>query len=52
TALQWLVADGIASSVVVNAFAPRSGIRALTIAIHRADQPVARYQFEQFWRSI
>lgn len=52
TALQWLVADGIASSVVVNAFSPRSGIRALAIAIHRADQPVARYQFEQFWRSI
>lgn len=50
-ALQWLVADGVASSVAVNAFSPRSGIRALAIAIHRADQPVARYQFEQFWRN-
>jgi len=51
-ALQWLVDDGIAAKVVVSAFSPRSGIRALSIAIHRADQPVARYQFEQFWRSV
>lgn len=51
-ALQWLVDDGIVASVTVHAFSPRSGIRALAIAIHRADQPVARYQFEQFWRSI
>lgn len=50
-ALLWLVSDGIASSVVVDALSPRSGVRALNIAIHRADQPVARYQFEQFWRN-
>lgn len=50
-ALQWLVEDGIVASVAVHAFSPRSGIRALAIAIHRADQSVARYQFEQFWRN-
>lgn len=50
-ALQWLVDDGIAANVAVEAFSPRSGIRALAIAIHRAGQPVARYQFEQFWRT-
>lgn len=49
-ALQWLVDDGIASRVDVTAFSPRSGIRALGVAIHRPDQPIARYQFEHFWR--
>jgi len=51
-ALQWLVDDGVSSSVVVKAFSPREGIRALSIAISRPAHPVARYQFEQFWRSI
>jgi phage gp46-like protein len=50
-ALQWLVNDGIASAVDVRAFSPRSGIRALAIGIHRANQAAARYQFEQFWRN-
>lgn len=50
-ALQWLVDDGVASRVDVAASNPRSGVRALTIEIHRANKPVARYQFERFWKA-
>lgn len=52
SALKWLVDDGVASQVVVRAFSPRSGIRALAIAIHRPAHLAAAYQFEQFWRNI
>lgn len=48
-ALQWLIDDGVASNIEVSAFAPRSGIRAVAVAIHRPDKPLARYQFEMFW---
>ena len=48
-ALQWLLDDGVASAVDVVASNPRSGVRALAIAVKRANKPVARYQFERFW---
>lgn len=48
-ALQWMIDDGIASRVEVNAISPRQGVRALVVSIHRPDQPVARFQFENFW---
>jgi len=51
-ALRWLIDDGIASKVVVRTFSPRSGIRAMSVQIHRPDFAVASYQFEQFWRNI
>ena len=48
-ALQWLIDDGVASAVDVVASNPRTGVRALDIAITRPGQPVARYQFSRFW---
>lgn len=50
-ALQWLLDDGVASRVEVAASNPKSGVRALTIAISRPGKPVARYQFERFWKA-
>jgi phage gp46-like protein len=47
--LQWMIDDGTASRIDVNAFSPRDGIRALAIAIHRPNLPVTRFQFENFW---
>lgn len=48
-ALQWMVSDGVASKVDVRALSPSSGMRALAVAIHRPDQSVTRFQFENFW---
>lgn len=48
-ALQWMLDDGIASKLDISAFSPRAGWRALSVAIHRPNQPVTRYQFENFW---
>lgn len=50
-ALKWLVDDGVASAVDVVASSPRSGVRALDISIQRANKPVARYQFQRFWKA-
>ncbi len=48
-ALQWLIDDGVASAVDVVASNPRTGVRALAVAITRPGRPVARYQFSRFW---
>lgn len=48
-ALQWMLDDGLSSRIDVEAFMPRPGVRALAIAIHRPDQPVTRFQFDNFW---
>lgn len=50
-ALQWLLDDGVASAVDVVSSNPRSGVRALDIAISRPAKPVARYQFQRFWKA-
>jgi phage gp46-like protein len=50
-ALAWLVADGVAGRVTVNASNPRMGLLALDIAIDRPQHPVARYRFERFWNN-
>jgi phage gp46-like protein len=49
-ALQWLVADGVARSVVVTAEIVGSGILGLTITINRSVDPPVKYRFETFWK--
>ncbi len=49
-ALQWLIDDGIARAVTVNAEIVRTGVLGLQIDIDRADKPVAKYRFDAFWR--
>ncbi len=51
-ALQWMIDDQVVSQIDVTAFSPRSGIRALLVAIHRPSQPVIRYQFDNFWNNL
>jgi phage gp46-like protein len=48
-ALKWLVDDGVAESVEVEASNPRDGILALAVSIFRPSQPVIQYRFEAFW---
>lgn len=49
-ALQWLVDDGVASSVDVRAELVRSGVLGLAVTITRSAQPIVRYRFESFWK--
>lgn len=49
-ALQWLIADGIARSVTVVAEIVRDGVLGLAIEIRRANEPVAQYRFDLFWK--
>ena len=52
-ALQWLLDDGIARAVDVQALllqgAPGQGVMGLDVAVTRSTQPVERYRFEAFW---
>ncbi len=48
-ALQWLVDDGIAAGVEVDAVVVRTGVLGLTIEVQRTAGPAARYRFENFW---
>lgn len=48
-ALQWLVDDGVAESIEVQAERVGADILALGITITRRNEPVARYRFEAFW---
>lgn len=50
-ALQWLVEDGVAAGVQVDAEYPRPGLLALIITITRPDGTTARFRFDNFWRS-
>jgi phage gp46-like protein len=51
-ALQWLLDDGIASAVNVDAqwMDGRQGVLQLNVEIVRASKPVTKYQFEAFWK--
>lgn len=49
-ALQWLIDDGIARAVNVEAEVVRNGVLGLRIEIVRSDAPVAQYRFETFWK--
>ncbi|MCU1276554.1 MAG: hypothetical protein JWM53_100 [bacterium] len=49
-ALQWMVDDGIARAITVTAEIVRTGTLGLQIEIDRADKPVAKFRFDDFWR--
>ncbi|MDR2187040.1 MAG: phage GP46 family protein [Azonexus sp.] len=51
-ALAWLIADGIASRVEVDAFIPRPETLGLTIAITRPNGEPVRYRFEALWSAL
>lgn len=50
TALAWLVTDGAAQRVDIDAEAVRAGVLGLAIAIHRPDNNVARFRFQALWQ--
>lgn len=49
-ALQWLIEDGIASAVGVEAEIIRTGVLGLAIEIVRTGAPPVKYRFEAFWK--
>jgi len=49
-ALAWLVEDGVAARVEVDAEIVRRGVLGLTVRIFRPESTVARFRFEAFWR--
>lgn len=49
-ALQWLVDDGVASSVAVAAEQTAQGVLGLAVTVTRSAQPVIRFRFESFWK--
>lgn len=49
-ALEWLIEDGIANSVVVTATNPRRGWLLLSIAIEKADGESANYEY--IWEAL
>lgn len=51
-ALQWLVADGIASDVQVEAGNPRPGLLALDIRITRPDRSEVDIRYDNVWEVI
>jgi phage gp46-like protein len=48
-ALAWLVADGIARAIEVEAEIARPGVLGLSVRIDRPARPPARYRFDLFW---
>jgi phage gp46-like protein len=48
-ALQWLVDDGVARRVEVDAEIVRTGVLGLDIHIYRASEAAAQYRFSLFW---
>lgn len=51
-ALAWLVADGVARGVEVEAFIARTGVLGLSIVIQRPDAGSARFRYEFLWNRI
>jgi len=51
-ALGWLIKDGIASRVEVDAFIPRDEMLGLAIAITRPNGQPVRYRFEALWSHL
>jgi phage gp46-like protein len=47
--LQWLLDDGVARSVEVDAEYPQLGMLALTVTITRAQGGAARFRFDNIW---
>ncbi len=50
-ALSWLVEDGVAKAVRVNASIVRIGVLGIYIEVARPDATVAKYRFENFWKT-
>lgn len=48
-ALAWLVTDGVARRVEVQASNPRRSLLRLDVGIYRPDAPPVRYRFDTFW---
>lgn len=51
-ALAWLVADGVASKVEVEAFIPRDEVMGMRVRIHRPDGAQVPYRFETLWNQM
>lgn len=51
-ALSWLVADGLAAAVEVEAIVPRLGVLALTVTVYRDKGPGVVLRFSDLWSSI
>jgi phage gp46-like protein len=51
-ALAWLIKDGIASRVDVEAFIPRDEVLGLAITITRPGGASVRYRFETLWSAL
>lgn len=49
-ALQWMLDDGVARSVVVTAEWVGADVLGLLVSIQRPDGANAQYRFERFWR--
>lgn len=47
-ALQWMVTDGVAKSVIATAMIVREGVCGLVVEIQRGNE-TARYRFDNFW---
>lgn len=50
-ALQWLIDDGIAQTVDVEAEFPRTGVLAFAVTVQRTMEGPLRFRFETFWGS-
>lgn len=48
-ALAWLVTDGVARRVDVQASNPRRSLLRIDVGIYRPDAPPVRYRFDAFW---
>lgn len=51
-ALAWLIEDGVASSVSVEAFIPRDEMLGLAVTLTRPDGQPVRYRFEALWAAL
>jgi len=51
-ALAWLVADGIAKSIDVNASWLRQGVLLIEITINKPDGDALQYNFETLWKAV
>lgn len=50
-ALDWLVEDGVAKAVNISTSIVRMGVLGIYIEIVRPDSTIAKYRFENFWKT-
>lgn len=51
-ALAWLIDDGIAARVVVEASVPRRGVLRLQIEVYRRDGRLENHQYDVLWEAL